>query len=83
MPQDQGYSVSLSALDQYLCEVTWTEQLTGEEERQLCMQFAEGIDTQQARDRLVEGCQHMIVGLAKRFVRDDKDMRPGRRVRRI
>jgi RNA polymerase primary sigma factor len=74
MPQDQGYNVSLSALDQYLCEVTWTEQLTGEEERQLCMQFAEGIYTQQASDRLVEGCQHMIVCLAKRFVRGCRHM---------
>lgn len=69
MPQNQGNSVSLSALDQYMCEVTWTEQLTSEEERQLCLQLVEGMLAQHVRDRLVEGCQHMIVGLAKRFVR--------------
>jgi len=69
MPQDQGYSVSLSALDQYMCEVKWTLQLTSEEERQLCLQLVEGTNAQHVRDRLVEGCQHMIVGLAKRFVR--------------
>jgi RNA polymerase primary sigma factor len=74
MSQDQGYSSSLSALDQYLCEVTWTEQLTSEEERQLCVQLAEGKHAQQAHDRLVESCQQMIIGLAKRFVRGCRHM---------
>src|SRR6516164_3553365 len=74
MSQDQGYRGSLSALDQYLCEVTWTEQLTSEEERQLCVQLAEDWHTQRAHDRLIEGCQHMIVGLAKRFVRGCRHM---------
>jgi RNA polymerase sigma factor (sigma-70 family) len=74
MLQDQGYRVSLSALDQYMCEVKRTEPLTSEEERQLCLQLAEGIHAQQARDRLVEGCQQMIIGLAKRFVRGCQHM---------
>lgn len=74
MLHDQGYSNSLSALDQYLCEVTWIEQLTSEQERHLCVQITEGKHIQQAYDRLVESCQQMIVGLAKRFVRGCRHM---------
>jgi RNA polymerase primary sigma factor len=70
MPQDQGFSWSSSALDQYLREVKWTRQLTSEEETQLSLQIADGMEVQQVRDRLVEGCQKMVIGLAKRLVRD-------------
>ena len=70
MPQDQGYSLSLSALDQYMREVKWILQLTSEEETQLFLRIADGMEVQQVRDRLVDGCQYMVIGLAKRLVRD-------------
>jgi RNA polymerase primary sigma factor len=75
MPQDQGYSLSLSAFDQYMREVKWILQLTSEEEGQLFLRIADGMDVQQVRDRLVEGCQYMIIGLAKRLVRDCHHMK--------
>ncbi len=65
----QDYGVSLGALDQYMREVSWTPRLTNEEEVQLLQCLETGVDVQQARDRLVEGYQPLLIGLAKRFVR--------------
>jgi RNA polymerase primary sigma factor len=47
-----------------------TPQLTDEEEAQLLLYVASGLDVQSARDQLVEGYQHLVVKLAQRFVRD-------------
>jgi RNA polymerase primary sigma factor len=70
----QGNGLSLSAVDQYLQEVKWIPLLTSEEEVQLFSCIAHGVDAQRARNRLTEGCQSMIIGLAKRLVRDCQHM---------
>jgi len=70
MKNGQDNSLSFTAYDQYMRQVTWIPLLTSEEETQLLWCIACGVDGQQARDRLVEGCQYMVIGLAKRFVRD-------------
>jgi len=70
MKNGQDNSLSFTAYDQYMRQVTWIPLLTSEEETQLLWCIACGVDVQQARDRLVEGCQYMVIGLAKRFVHD-------------
>lgn len=70
MQNTQDYGKPLTAYSQYMREVMWTTQLTAEEEQHLLQCLANGVDVQQSRDRLVEGCQPMIIGLAKRFARD-------------
>jgi len=70
MKNGQDNSLSFTAYDQYMRQVTWIPLLTSEEETQLLWCLACGVDVQQAHDRLVEGCQYMVIGLAKRFVRD-------------
>jgi DNA-directed RNA polymerase sigma subunit (sigma70/sigma32) len=72
MLQRQGGS--LAALDQYLQEVKWISPLTSEEETSLLSCLERGIDVQQARDRLTQGYQPLMIGLAKRFVRHCRDM---------
>lgn len=72
MLQRQGGS--LAALDQYLQEVKWIAPLTSEEETSLLSCLERGIDVQQARDRLTQGYQPLMIGLAKRFVRHCRDM---------
>jgi len=70
MVGDQGYGLSLAVDDQYLCQVRQISQLTDEEEARLLLCIASGVGAKQARDRLVEGYQHLVVKLARRFVRD-------------
>lgn len=74
MQRDQDYSKPLTAFSQYMREIKWIPQLRAEEEKQLLQCLMNGVDVQRARDRLVEGCQQMIIGLAKRFVRDCQHM---------
>ncbi len=66
--------VPLGAFEQFMSEVRRTPQLTGEEETQLFLCMEQGIDSQQARDRLVAGYQPLVLALAKRFVRNCKTL---------
>jgi DNA-directed RNA polymerase sigma subunit (sigma70/sigma32) len=59
----------LDALEQYLREVKRIPSLTSEEETQLLVSIKCGIGAKQARARLIEGYQPLLIGLAKRFVR--------------
>jgi RNA polymerase primary sigma factor len=70
MQQTETCYLSLSAVDQYMREARRIAQLTPDEETYLLSCISRGIDVKQARDRLVEGYQPLIIGLAKRFVRD-------------
>lgn len=70
MERGQDDGLSLTAIDQYLHQVSLIPQLTDEEEAQLLLCVASGVSVQQARDRLVEGYQHLVVKLARRYVRD-------------
>jgi RNA polymerase sigma factor (sigma-70 family) len=69
MIRDQRSRASLSAQDVYLREVRWIPSLTEDEEARLQQCLVSNIDVQQARDRLVEGYQTLIISLARRFVR--------------
>ena len=74
---------SLMALEQYLCAMKWIPPLTSEEQAQLLDSVAQGkhermkacpdahvlAEAQQARNRLVEGFQRLVVYLAKRYLR--------------
>ncbi len=68
LPQ-QHVGVSLCAQDVYLREVRWIPQLTEDEEAGLLQCLTSGLDTRQARDRLVEGYQGLVIALARRFER--------------
>jgi RNA polymerase primary sigma factor len=70
MSGDQNDGLLLAAAEQYMHQVRLTPQLTDEEEAQLLLYVASGLDVQSARDQLVEGYQHLVVKLAQRFVRD-------------
>src|SRR5438128_11277698 len=70
MVGDQDYGLSFTSVDQYLRQVKLRPQLTDEEEAQLLLCIASGVSVKQAQDRLVEGYQHLVVKLARRFVRD-------------
>ena len=61
MQRRQSSHVSLRATDQYLQEVKGILPLTSDEEAQLLSYLVQGIDTQDARNRLIEGYQHMII----------------------
>jgi DNA-directed RNA polymerase sigma subunit (sigma70/sigma32) len=68
--QEHQASSSLSALQQYLWQVKWTPRLTEEEETQLLQQRG----CEQARVRLVEGYQPMVLGMAKRYQHHVQEM---------
>jgi RNA polymerase sigma factor (sigma-70 family) len=70
----QRQEVSLAALDQYLQEVRWISPLTRDEESSLLSCIEWGKNVQQARDRLIQGYQPLMIGLAKRFARYCRDM---------
>ena len=70
----QGQGVSLAAIDQYMQEVKWIAPLTSEEEAHLLACLERGEDRHQARDRLTQGYQPLMIGLAKRFARHCRDM---------
>ena len=74
MRQDRDDGKSLTAYSQYIREIQWIAQLTDEEEAKLLQCIACGVDAQRARDRLVEGYLHVVIGLARRFVRDCKHL---------
>lgn len=74
MLENQGYGISFSAYEQYMRQVKQTPQLTNEEETNLLLAIQSGVEVCQARDRLVEGYQPLLIGLAKRFVRRCKEM---------
>jgi len=69
MLQNQSSGVSLCAQDVYLREVRWIPQLTEDEEAQLLHCLTSGTGAQQARDRLIEGYQGLVISLARRFKR--------------
>ncbi len=84
----QGQGVPLSAIDQYLRGVKTTAPLLQEEEAQLLQRIELGKVEQaksyanadvlrtceQARDRLIEGYQPLLIGLARRYVRHCREM---------
>src|SRR5438132_603263 len=70
MQRDQDYSLSFTAVDQYMRQVKRVQLLTDDEEVRILLCIASGVNVQQARDRLVEGYQHVVIKLARRFVRD-------------
>ncbi len=74
MQQGHEADVSLSAFDQYMREVKWILPLTCDEEKRLFERLAQGVNAEQAHERLVEGCQEMVIGLAKRFARGCRHM---------
>src|SRR5438105_12748058 len=74
MQQNHEAGVSLSAFDQYMREVKWISPLTCDEEKRLFERLAQGVNAEQARERLVESCQEMVTGLAKRFSRSSQHM---------
>lgn len=70
MLHNQDRYASLSALDQYTREVNWIPSLTDEEEARLLQQI--GCD--QARTRLIEGYQVLVLKLAKHYWRHCYEM---------
>ncbi len=74
MIHSQDYGASLTALDQYAREVKRSSPLTDEEEVQLLWCINNNVDAQQALDRLVEGYQPLMIGLARRFARHCQHM---------
>ncbi len=74
MVHSQDYGASLSALDQYAREVKHASPLINEEEVQLLRCINDNVDGQHALDRLVEGYQPLMIGLARRFVRHCQHM---------
>ena len=74
MQQGHEVGVSLSAFDQYIREVKRISPLTSDEEKRLFERLAHGVNVEQVRERLVEGCQNMVIGLAKRFARGCQHM---------
>jgi len=69
MVHSQDYGTSLGALDQYAREVKQASPLMNEEEVQLLQRINDNVNGQHAFDRLVEGYQPLMIGLARRFVR--------------
>ena len=81
MSSVEDRDVSLLAVDQYMRQVWWTVRLTGEEVAQLMQCVERGRqelskpcpdeqvleDARQARDRLVEGFQWLVIRIAKQY----------------
>ncbi len=65
---------ALGALPQFMSEVKRTPQLTVEEEAGLLLTLKSGMNNLQARDRLITGYQPLLIGLAKRFARNCKQL---------
>ena len=65
---------ALGALEQYMRQVKQIPPLTSEEEVVLLLSIECSTCISQARERLIEGYQPLIIGLAKRFVRDCRQM---------
>jgi RNA polymerase primary sigma factor len=65
---------ALGALPQFMSEVKRTPQLSVEEEAELLLTLKSGMKNVQARDRLITGYQPLLIGLAKRFARNCKQL---------
>jgi RNA polymerase sigma factor (sigma-70 family) len=83
MVSSQVHDVPLSAIEQYLRGVKLAAQLLEEEEVQLlrCIEQAKRFPdacilraAEQARIRLIEGYQPLLIGLARRYVRHCREM---------
>lgn len=70
MIREHDNGLPLTAIDQYMRQVKLIPQLTDEEEERLLLCIASGVDARQARERMVEGYQQMIVNLARRYARN-------------
>src|SRR5437868_10600874 len=78
---EEEREVSLLAIDQYMRQVRWTPDLTLQEEEELVERIARGkaeqqkacpnqvvmAEARQARDRLVEGYQRLVVYIARQY----------------
>jgi RNA polymerase sigma factor (sigma-70 family) len=71
---DLDHDVPLGAFEQYMREVKQTAHLTGDEEGQLLLCIANGVDTERACDRLIRSYQPLMISLAKHFARHCNDM---------
>ena len=69
----QLQDVTLSAIEQYLRGVKLAAPLLEEEEAQLLHSIELG-QVEQMRDRLIEGYQPLLIGLARRYVRHCREM---------
>src|SRR6266480_2601857 len=65
---------ALGALQQFMSEVKRTPPLTAQEEEQLLLTIKSDIHNVEARDRLIAGYLPLLIGLAKRFVRNCKQL---------
>lgn len=65
---------ALGALQQFMSEVKRISPLTVEEEAQLLLAFKSDMNNVQARDRLIGGYLPLMIGLAKRFARNCKQL---------
>ena len=70
MVREHENGLPLMAIDQYMHQVRLIPHMTDEEEERLLLCIASGVDARQARDRMVEGYQYMIVNLARRYARN-------------
>ena len=70
MIREHDDGLPLTAIDQYMRQVRLIPQLTDEEEGRLLLCIASDVDARQARDRMAEGYQQMIVNLARRYARN-------------
>ena len=70
MVREHDNGLPLTAIDQYMHQVRLIPHMTDEEEERLLLCIASGVDARQARDRMVEGYQYMIVNLARRYARN-------------
>ena len=61
--------VPLTAKEQYMREVRQISQLSDEEAAHLLLCIERGENVKQSRDRLIEGYQPLVIGLAKRYIR--------------
>ena len=85
---ENNQDVSLMAMDQYMRFVRWTPELTPEEEKCLLERVERGRQEQrksvpnhqvleearQARDRLVEGLQALVIYIANQYKRRVRSM---------
>jgi len=65
---------ALGALQQFMSEVKRTPPLTAQEEEQLLLTIKSDRQNVEARDRLIAGYLPLLIGLAKRFARNCKQL---------
>ena len=74
MVRRQYQDESLGALQQFMSEVKRAPPLDIEEEGALLLALKSEPNAVQARDRLIGGYQPLLIGLAKRFARNCKQL---------